>query len=144
MATPRYPDAPREYDASWGHELVRTLEHRDQDQDTRRDTWSTAEKNTGEKWIDGRWIFRKVVALTEAFLETNDTDIAHGISSLKDVLSIRAYWDDGGAFHFAPYVASSASVYIKAGATNITSVVVGSPTFNGFTDGYAVIEYTKT
>lgn len=140
----RYPDAPGDWDPGWGHELVRTLEHRDQDLDRRRDTWSTAERNTGETWIDGRWIWRKAVALTEAFLETNATDIAHGISGLKDVLSIQAYWDDGGTFYTAPYVGSSVSVAVVADATNITSVVVGSPTFNGFTDGYAVIEFTKT
>lgn len=102
------------------------------------------EQVTHGNWVDGNPIFRKTIAITETFCETDDTDIAHGIADFGGLVAIEGRFKDGSAWHMLPYIDSSGnSISIKADATNITSMINGTPAFGTWSLGYVTLWYTK-
>lgn len=101
------------------------------------------EQGTGIKFL-GDEVFTITVALTEAFCNTNATNIAHGITGFNRLINAEAFYDDNGTWFTLPYVDSSKSTDFKVGATNITSIVVGTITYTSWNSGYITLWYTKT
>jgi hypothetical protein len=102
------------------------------------------EQATNLKWIDGKIIFQKTVAISEAFCETNATAIAHGISDFGELIRAEGRFKAGTNWYALPYVAASAGIGFRVNATNITSQVDGSPAFTSWGSGYVTLWYTKT
>ena len=113
--------------------------------------YSTTEKNTGKKWIDGSPIYSKVVYTPT--LISGDNVITHGISNLGTVISAKSTairgTGDSAKQMTIPYAPSDDLAWAlglyEFSAANF-SIKVGSNYASTFslTECYTIIEYTKT
>ena len=112
--------------------------------------YSTTEKDTGKKWIDGSPIYSKVVYT--ATLTSGDNQINHGISNLGKIISAHATairgTGEGEKQMVIPYAANDLSWTIglyEIGQSDFYIKVASSyaGTF-ALTDCYTIFEYTKT
>ena len=110
--------------------------------------YSTTETPTGKTWIDGKPIYRKVI-VTSGFTGNAANNIAHGISSIGDVVDFRFYLRNPTGKLILPvprigYTGSdsneSFSNYAYISKTNIVFTCGSS---SSYSSGYAIIEYTK-
>lgn len=121
-----------------------------------RSAYSTSEMLTGQEWIDGKVIYRKVIscgALPNATLK----NVAHGVSGMTKVLSLRGTATNGtnqmmlpraeGASQavneagVATYTVLADCVELYATATNVVLVSVSD--LSAYTSSYVVMEYVK-
>ena len=105
--------------------------------------YSTTEIDTGKKWINNKPIYKKVVDignLPNATLKT----VAHGISNIGLIITIRGFATSGTEFIPLPFTHSSsleAQVQVYASGDNI-NVRTGND--RSSSTGYVILEYTKT
>lgn len=112
--------------------------------------WSTVEYSTTEqvvgKWIDGRLVYRKVLAGTTNY--NNSEDINHGITNFGVALNIYGYIhaSNGESQPIPRVVPDNISGYgIGVGDINSTRIVFQHPSGNYKGRPYAIImEYIKT
>lgn len=104
--------------------------------------YSTTEVNTGNKWIDGKPIYRKVINFG-ALPDTSTKAVAHNISNLDTIIDYKALAKSINAILPIPYMALTASygIYMYFDATNIT---VETGYNRSAYSMYVVLEYTKT
>ncbi len=113
--------------------------------------YSTDEKNTGKKWIDGRPIFRKVVRGTVNMTGGyNTSSLPHGIAGLTDAWELISW---SGNVRLSGVLSSNpikqALPYIEgthqAGITSIdkTNITVSGSYAWGSSEVSIVIEYVK-
>jgi hypothetical protein len=132
-----YPSPPDQWQRWWADALIQALIQA-QTEDEADDTETTAAAATNRRWIDGSRIWRMVVPLTEAFLSTNATAIAHGIGDLAVLVGATGIWrKDGGTQGIIP-----PGAYV-VGGTNVTSVVTGSPDWSDLAAAYLMMEFTR-
>jgi|GEM_PF-6366224 len=112
-------------------------------------SFSTSEQRTGLNWIDGRPIYCKVLKDLVGPNGSTSTQVAHGISNLKDVVRMETYYgntstwkapmngvaDNSGSYHRLTYQKMNGT-YIEY-ATESTN-------WTGHTVGHAILWYTKT
>lgn len=110
--------------------------------------YSTAEVETGKKWIDGKSIYCKVVDCDALPATATTKTVAHGITGLDTLVSafacarnttsgIRLVLND-----VVPTgLANSVRFYIDDTNINIQTATTG---LDSYDDTYAVLEYTKT
>ena len=112
---------------------------------TANNTYSTSEVDTGKKWIDGKTIYRKVVA-TGALPNNTTKTVAHGITSLAGITQLYgvAYRSDTKTTATLPYAHPSASSTVSLGIDLETINMVASGNLSVFSTSYVTIEYTKT
>ena len=114
------------------------------------DSYSSAERDTGRKWIDGTPIYRKVISATGA-MATGLTNYAHGITGLSRLISLEGFAirDDGSEQQTSlPYPSAQTDVSIVT-ICDDTNVASGVGVFwtgagNTLSDPIFVLEYTKT
>lgn len=111
-------------------------------------TYSTKEVKTGEKWIDGKPIYKKVFIFNNRELSINNP-INHGISNLSVVVSLQGIFKDSNTFITFPYLYDTVNaMYLKATSTQIITAVPkgGSLSLSASSNRtfYCTIEYTKT
>lgn len=108
--------------------------------------YSDQEKLIGSWQEDGvtKKLYRKHIDLTQAFLETNATEIAHDILNLDKVIKISAVVEVSSEFIPLPKATTTEVTDMKITSSKITSVITGSPSWTGFSNGYVILEYTKT
>ena len=113
--------------------------------------YSTDEKNTGKKWIDGRSIFRKVVRGTVNMTGGHNTSsLPHGIAGLTDAWELISW---SGNMRLSGVLSSNpikqALPYIEgthqAGITSIdkTNITLSGSYAWGSSEVSIVIEYVK-
>lgn len=99
--------------------------------------FSTAEQNTGQKWIDGKSIYQKTFILT---FTTNQLDVDLTALSVDSVVKI-----DGGVYSlsgsFVPFGYESA---VSAYTSTASNIHINNIYSSDRTKGYATIQYTKT
>lgn len=108
-------------------------------------TYSTDEIDTGKTWIDGKKIYRKVLAITDngSYTESNRrfTWKSSGISNLDNLISLYGY---------VKYTGSGARMIdtnsdLQLSYLNDTRIQISVPTsYTSGSSGYLIIEYTKT
>lgn len=102
--------------------------------------FTTAEQDTGVKWVDGRTIYRKTIDVG-ALPNTTSKSVAHGVTPS---LVIRAYGHAyNGVVHLPlPYaqVVAANSIGINVTAVNI---VIESGADRSTYAGFVTIEYVK-
>lgn len=110
---------------------------------TNLQTYSTTETNTGQKWKDGKDIYRKVIVVNS--FTTGSNEIATGLSGISEYISVYGIaYITNGMFPI-PKVHNSSFAY-QIGiyvANNKVYVEVGSSVTN-LTNGYVIVEYTKS
>ena len=105
--------------------------------------YSGVEKKCGT-WIDGKPIYRKVVAIGELPNNSNK-QVAHNINNIKKILKCTgyAYAPTSGSFVNIPYSSISANS-IDAVANTTYIVIYTHADQTAFSECYMTIEYTKT
>lgn len=109
--------------------------------------YSTTERATGEKWINNKPVYRKVVAIP-AITGNKATTVSHGISFTRVIRLEVMMWTSSGAclplarvgYTGGAELNQTFSSYAQMDATAIT-IYTGSNT--SYAGGYAIIEYTK-
>lgn len=107
--------------------------------------YSTTEINTGQTWIDGKPIYRKIVEVKNLAIK-DGTTYAHGIANVKEILPMscgRMLYGNNTPFYTYPLVAHSGA--ILASTFNTTNIVwVGNDSWGKSHTHIFVIYYTKT
>ena len=125
----------------------KTADITDDGETGKENTYTTTEQRTGEVWIDGKPIYRKVV--NTGALTAGGNQFNHGISNFGTL--VRAYGSATNANYQYPVPRAYANMpdyYI--GIADFTStnfrvqVGAGYTGNNAFTSSFVVIEYTKT
>lgn len=110
--------------------------------------YSTTETSTGKTWIDGKPIYRKVI-VTSGFTGNATSNIAHGISSIGDVVDFRFYLKNptGELILPVPRIGYSGSDFNESFSNyayiSKTNIVFTCGSSSSYSSGYAIIEYTK-
>lgn len=101
------------------------------------DVFSTSETNTGKTWVDGKPIYRKVIAFGN-LPNANSKTIPHNIAGMGSIILVRAF--AGGAP--IPGVGGSVADYMTvwADAANIGIWCGGNKSASA---ANVIIEYTK-
>ena len=94
------------------------------------------ESATGEKWIDGKEVFRRVIDIGQ-LPDTSSKLVPHGITGLDQFVEIRSLMFDGVTW-LEPW--GVGSIAIGANATNV--VAQTSNDLSGST-AVAILSYTK-
>jgi len=113
-------------------------------------TYSTDEVKTGETWIDGYPIYRKVINATIASTQTGRIEISHEIENINNIINV-----GGFVKHDNPkeYIALPVGIALDNVAQysysiqviNNTKIVLFKGTgFNVTSNVYCILEYTKT
>lgn len=113
--------------------------------ETTRNTFSAAEVNTGQKWIDGKTIYRKVVD-TGALPNTATKTTAHGLTGTFQIVRMYgiAYNPTLNLTIPLPYAGITANTGIALNVgTTVVNVSTGVTDYVGWTSSYVVLEYTK-
>lgn len=106
-------------------------------------SYSTTEKKTGGKWIDGKPIYRKTIDCGALPNATNKT-VNHNIANIDKVINQKGWSYNGDSFFPLPYVFINASYQIKLFATKTQIQIETGSDRSGFTETYVTLEYTKT
>ena len=111
--------------------------------------YSTDEKKTGEYWIDGKPIYRKVVDFG-TLPNASQKDVAHGITNIGSIITCKANAKTSNNDVFIPipyaYIEATtpaivSTIQLYADDTNITIKTMDNY-WTSFS-AYAIIEYTK-
>lgn len=105
--------------------------------------YSTTETKTGEYWIDGKPIYRKVIPFTSTSGSSNVSTTGCNINIL---VSSSVFFKNANSSDccVAPYYSSSADNFGYYLHSSKEYLVLRSGTSYGFGTGYMIIEYTKT
>lgn len=112
--------------------------------------YTTAEQDTGQKWIDGRTIYRKVVRGTVNMTGNSTSNLAHGIQGLTSRWELIRYYGNmrlGGTLSNNPV--KQALPYVEnthqSGITSIdaTHVTISGSYPWGNSEVSIVLEYVK-
>ena len=107
-------------------------------------TYSLNEIDTGETWIDGKPIYRKVISFG-ALPNTDVKDVAHNINDLDYIINLYGIGERSLDKYYFPLNMARDSLSIQIGLyANDTYVSVYAGSDRSNTSAYIVIEYTKT
>ena len=105
--------------------------------------YSTTEQKTGQKWIDGKDIYRKVFVF-ENVVQSTATQQAHNITGLDKVVKLYGVAITASSIRPLPYVDDAAD-YQRNIYVNDTNVCINGYTHSAaISSAYVVLEYTKT
>ena len=105
--------------------------------------YSTSEVNTDLKWIDGKPIYRKVVAFG-ALPNSTDKSINHNISNIDFIVKVEGVTTDGTYYFEIPRVGIPNAYMVDLYTTKTKITIVTSIDYSAYTTTYVIIEYTKT
>lgn len=106
-------------------------------------TYSTSETATNKTWTDGKRIYQKTINFG-ALPDTTSTGVAHGISGIDTVVSLRGIAVSGSVRVHLPHVNVTNvanGIGLVMNSTNVT-LVTGTD-WSAYT-GLIFVEYTKT
>ena len=105
-------------------------------------TYSTSEIDTGNIWIDGSHIYRKVIET--GAVSSTPKYINHNISNLLTIVSLDGILMQEGAFYKLPRVSSSNTQSQVALNATSTQIILSAGSNASFSDSFVIIEYIKT
>jgi len=107
--------------------------------------YSTAETDTGLKWIDGAAVYQKVLEFA-AGPNNSTVNVAHGVTGLLTVIDVQGFMDDGTHQRPINNVESTdvAQCHYAVDDTNVI-LLSGTPgaDYSGYA-GFVVLRYTKS
>lgn len=107
--------------------------------------FSTSEQRTADVWIDGKPIFRKVLAVA-AGPNNSIVNVAHGITGLVDVVAVQGFLKNGSNLRRPIQNAEGTSTTSLKYAIDNTNLILQSG-LTGDYSGYAgsvILYYTKS
>lgn len=105
-------------------------------------TLSTSETETNETWIDGKKIYRKVIAVAN-FPNATSANVAHGVTGIDNTIRVWGRMKSGTVevpLPNADPTAGASDGLFRNGA----NIEVRCGTNRSSYSGHVVIEYTKT
>ena len=110
-------------------------------------TYSTAETDTGDKWIDGKAIYQKI--LTVGAKKANDQSVATGVTGLYQMLDMRGMLYastsySGYAFVVPAPKTQNVNYQIGLEYNKASNAVIIATTSRTYASGFIVIKYTKS
>ena len=105
--------------------------------------YSTTEHVTGEQWLSGETVYRKVINFG-ALPNTATKNVAHGITGLDTVISLEGVARNTIIGNYLPlsYPTGTARVELLIQGSDIR--VVTDSNFSDWTETYVIMKYTKT
>ncbi len=101
--------------------------------------YSTTEHIVGT-WIDGKPLYQKTI--NWGTVSSPGATKAHGISNLKQVIKIDGTWVVGTEKGSLPYAGATDNFTMEINGSNLVADMTSG--FNGVTDVYVILKYTKT
>lgn len=116
---------------------------------TNLQTYSTSETNTGQTWINGKPIYRKVIAVDFPTTSVTIVNYPHNISNIDLIIDYHLIWYDIEDARWYNYFKDTTGSYIQVDGISTSQVRIKSAgtavNWNYRTKWrYAIIEYTKT
>ena len=110
-------------------------------------TYSTAETDTGDKWIDGKDTYQKI--LTVGAKKANDQSVATGVTGLYQMLDMRGMLyasTSYSGFAFVVPAPKTQNVNYQIGLeyNKASNAVIIATTSRTYASGFIVIKYTKS
>ena len=105
--------------------------------------YTTSEVNTGLKWIDGKPIYRKVVAFG-ALPNSTYKSINHNISNIDFILKVEGVTTDGTYYFEIPRAGIPNAYMVDLYTTKTKITIETSIDCSAYTTTYVILEYTKT
>lgn len=112
------------------------------------EVYSTSEVKTNKIWINGKPIYRKVVAVSAPTYSSGTyalSEIPHNISKVDNIWIAGGYWLESSEYRYeisAGSITSGAKIRPSVNKTQI-QIYNSWSNANGWT-GYMILEYTKT
>lgn len=104
---------------------------------------STVEVDTGQKWLDGKTIYRKVIDIG-ALPNATTKNVAHSIVTLDSVVRVSGVAVNATPARIPlPYVTQTLNQGISVGVDNTNVTLVTGIDYSAYT-GKVVLEYTKS
>ena len=105
--------------------------------------YSTAETDTGLKWIDGAAVYQKVLEFP-AGPNNSTVNTAHGITGLATVIDVQGFMDNGTFQRNINNVEATAVVqnHYAVDDTNVIMISGVGGDWSGYA-GFIVLRYTK-
>jgi hypothetical protein len=108
-------------------------------------SYSTSEQATGEKWIDGKTIYRKTVYIS-SFPNATEKTVSHGISNIGQIISLCGFMATGNGgcwpIPMPPNPLAAITTGIIAFASN-TEITIRTGSDRRQYSGYITLYYTK-
>lgn len=104
--------------------------------------YSTTEQVTGDRWIDGKPIYRKTINFG-AMPNATTKSVAHGISGLSAIINIYGWATNGTNYITVPRGAPGSNNSIESYADGANLMCVVSVNWSGYSSSYITLEYTK-
>lgn len=102
--------------------------------------FSETAHQTGQFWIDGKPVYRKVIDFG-ALPNATTKSVAHGLTGIGEIVSLRAIANDSAASAFVKALPMPTQLdSLAIDTTNVT--IVTSADLTAYEQAYAVIEYT--
>lgn len=110
---------------------------------TNANTYATEEINTGEKWIDGKDIYRKVIVVKDLSTVSRISDNTIALGESLDTA-----WCDGGFCYYTSNkyqypLDSNVGVTIQISAANNNLRILNDNINQRTMDFYVIVKYTK-
>ncbi len=110
--------------------------------------YSLEELNTGKKWLDGRYVYRKTIHIVNLPNDGETITINHNISNLEQIISFTgSVKSTDGKISFLPVVNNSFSYpYITCDLTSIYISTTPENNNNSWSaySGYITLEYVRS
>lgn len=111
------------------------------------DDFTTTEKDTGQKWIDGKVIYRKTVSFGTLPNNTSKS-VAHGITGIDKIISFDGHGQGaaGVTYKLTPMISAISGTVLGGAMIESANIVFRSTTdlSNTAITSYFTIWYTKT
>ena len=105
--------------------------------------YSLIEQKTGETWVDGKPIYRKVIECGQ-LPNNNSKSIPCNISNLEQVVSLQGYAQNGNLFIPLTYTSNYSLQYtIELYYNEGNIIIVTGMDRTSYTKSFAILEYTK-
>jgi hypothetical protein len=106
--------------------------------------YSLTEQDTGRKWVDGKSIFQKTVAIA-AGPNNSTVNVAHGITGLDTIVTYEMMLNHSGDQRFVPNVEATAAIQLH-NAFSATNIILVSGTGGDYHlySGHCTLYYTKS
>lgn len=109
------------------------------------DDFSTTEKDSGMKWLDGKIIYRKTIATGALPSSPGNKTVAHGITGIALIVRIEAYaYLSAGDIYPIPMLSSTSGNTIAGVSSDNTSIRLATSTSVTVPTTYTTLWYTKT
>ena len=107
-------------------------------------TYATSEVNTGNTWIDGKPIYRKVIEFG-ALPNAAGRSVNTGLSNVNEIVNVYALGKaSNGTYLVIPYISTGATTYNIQMNVTANDITITTGVDRSTVTAKVILEYTKT